>query len=228
MNEQIINIIEKAKNQNRSLLEHEAKEIMKLIGVSVPLGKVVTSEEEATKTAKELGFPVVMKLMSPQVLHKTDAKAVVVGVKSEEEVIATFQDFMKRFSNVQVEGVLIEKMVSKGVEIIIGTQTDPTFGPVILIGLGGVLVEVLKDVVFRLCPTTKDRALDAIESIKSKKLLEGFRDLPAVNKENLAEITVKISELAWEYRDYIAEMDINPIIANNEGIWAVDARIILK
>ena len=228
MNEKLVKIFQKAKDENRNLLEHEAKEVMKEIGVLIPEGQVVKTKEDAIKVSKELGFPLVMKLMSPQVLHKTDAKAVVVGIKNEEEVEDTFQDFMERFSDVTVEGVLIEKMVNKGVEIIIGTQTDPTFGPVILIGLGGVLVEILKDVVFRLCPTTKERALDAINSIKSKKLMEGFRDLPKVNKEKLAELMVKISNLAWEYKDYIAEMDLNPVIANNEGIWTVDARIILK
>ncbi|MHA1687600.1 MAG: acetate--CoA ligase family protein [Candidatus Heimdallarchaeaceae archaeon] len=228
MNEKLVKIFQKAKDENRNLLEHEAKEVMKEIGVLIPEGQVVKTKEDAIKVSKELGFPLVMKLMSPQVLHKTDAKAVVVGIKNEEEVEDTFQDFMERFSDVTVEGVLIEKMVNKGVQIIIGTQTDSTFGPVILIGLGGVLVEILKDVVFRLCPTTKERALDAINSIKSKKLMEGFRDLPPVDKEKLAELMVKISNLAWEYKDYIAEMDLNPVIANNEGIWTVDARIILK
>ena len=228
MNKKLVKIFQKAKDENRNLLEHEAKEVMKEIGVLIPEGQVVKTKEDAIKVSKELGFPLVMKLMSPQVLHKTDAKAVVVGIKNEEEVEDTFQDFMERFSDVTVEGVLIEKMVNKGVQIIIGTQTDSTFGPVILIGLGGVLVEILKDVVFRLCPTTKERALDAINSIKSKKLMEGFRDLPPVDKEKLAELMVKISNLAWEYKDYIAEMDLNPVIANNEGIWTVDARIILK
>ncbi len=169
-----------------------------------------------------------MKLMSPQVLHKTDFGAVVIGLKTEQDVEKTFLDFMNKFDHVDIHGILIEKMVQSGVELIIGTNTDSTFGPVILFGIGGVLVEAVKDVVFRMCPTTKNQALSAISEINAKVLLEGYRDLPVVNKEELADLIVKLSHLAWENREHIAEMDINPIIANENGIFPVDARIILK
>ena len=214
--------------QRKAVLEHEAKMILRKMGIIVPPSALVKTKEEAIKAASKFGYPVVMKLMSVEVIHKTDYGAVVINLQSKEEVKSTYDDFMNRFSSVDVAGVLVEKMVDKGLELIIGTNTDPTFGPVILFGVGGVMVEAIKDVVFRLCPTSQPQALQAIEEIKARVLLDGFRGMPKVNKEELSNLIVKLSELAWEYRDYIAEMDINPIIANEEGLFPVDARIILK
>jgi len=222
-------IFEKIKQENRNaLLEHEAKEVLKNIGIKIPPSRLVQTETEAIQSANEFGYPVVMKLISTQVLHKTDVGAVVIGLNSEEEVRSTFIDFMKRFDNVRISGVLVEKMVKSGLELIIGTNIDSTFGPVILFGVGGVLVEAIKDVVFRMCPTTKKQALIAIDEIKARVLLEGFRGIPKVDKDKLADIIVKLSELAWENRDYITEMDINPIISNEDGLFPVDARIIIR
>lgn len=222
-------LFEKTKQENRSwLLEHEAKQVLQNMNILIPSSKLVLSEEEAIESAKEFGFPVVLKLMSKDVMHKTDSGAVVIDLSNEQEVKETYVDFMRRFDNVEIAGVLVEKMVKKGLELIIGTSTDSTFGPVILFGVGGVLVEAIKDVVFRMCPVTKEQALGAIGEIKAKILLEGFRGQPKVNKDQLADMLVKISQLAWENREFITEMDINPIIANEDGIFPVDARIILK
>lgn len=229
MTDKIKEIFEKIKDDGRTaLLEHEAKTILKKIGVNIPPSKIVNTEADALKTANEFGLPVVMKLMSPQVLHKTDMGAVVVGLDTEEKVQATYQDFMKRFSDVDVAGVLVEKMVKPGIELIVGTQIDKTFGPVILVGPGGIFVEALKDVVFRMCPSSKEDALSAIDEIKTQKLLNGFRGMPKVDRDALARLVEDLSKLAWEYKDYIDEMDINPIIANEDGLFPVDARIILK
>ncbi|MCG3224714.1 MAG: acetate--CoA ligase family protein [Candidatus Heimdallarchaeota archaeon] len=222
-------LFEKTKQENRSwLLEHEAKQVLQNMNILIPPSKLVLSEVEAIESAKKFGFPVVLKLMSKDVMHKTDSGAVVIDLSNEQEVKETYNDFMRRFENIEIAGVLVEKMVKKGLELIIGTSTDSTFGPVILFGVGGVLVEAIKDVVFRMCPVTKKQALGAIGEIKAKILLEGFRGQPKVNKDQLADILVKISQLAWENREYITEMDINPIIANEDGIFPVDARIILK
>lgn len=223
---EILTIIQS--EQRKAVLEHEAKMILRKMGIVVPPSTLVKTKEEAIEAASKFGYPAVMKLMSVEVIHKTDYGAVVINLQSEEEVKSTFDDFMNRFSSVDVAGVLVEKMVGKGLELIIGTNTDPTFGPVILFGVGGVMVEAIKDVVFRLCPTTQPQALQAIEEIKARVLLEGFRGMPKVNKEELSNLIVKLSELAWEYKEYIAEMDINPIIANEDGLFPVDARIILK
>ena len=222
-------IFQKARNENRdALLEHEAKEVLKEMGITIPPSVLAQTEEEAISAAETFGYPVVMKLMSPEVLHKTDSKAVIIDLNSSDDVKNTYQDFMDRFQDVNVAGVLVEKMVDKGIELIIGSNTDDDFGPVILFGVGGVLVEAIKDVVFRMCPTTKEQALNAINEIKARPILEGFRGLPSVNKEALANLIVDLSKLAWEYRENILEMDINPIIANNSGLHPVDARIILK
>ena len=222
-------LFEKTKQENRNwLLEHEAKQVLQNMNILIPPSKLALSEVEAIESAKEFGFPVVLKLMSKDVMHKTDSGAVVISLSNEQEVKETYNDFMRRFDNVEIAGVLVEKMIKKGLELIIGTSTDSTFGPVILFGMGGVLVEAIKDVVFRMCPVTKEQALGAIEEIKAKILLEGFRGQPKVNKDLLSDLLVKISQLAWENRDFIAEMDINPIIANEDGIFPVDARIILK
>ncbi|UJG42099.1 MAG: acetate--CoA ligase family protein [Candidatus Heimdallarchaeum aukensis] len=229
MNVQIKEIFEKVKSENRkALLEHEAKEILRLLDLPLPPSKLVKTEEEAIMAFNEFNGPVAMKVMSPQVLHKTDEQAVKIGIATIEEVKKTFNDYMNRFAEREVVGILVEKMVEKGVELIIGSQIDKTFGPVILVGPGGIFVEALKDVVFRMCPCSKEQALSAIDEIKTQKLLNGFRGLAPVNREQLAEIMSKLSNLAWEYREYIGEMDINPLIANSNGIFPVDARIILK
>ena len=214
--------------QRKAVLEHEAKMILKKMGILIPPSTLAQSKEEAIEAAGNFGYPVVMKLMSREVIHKTDYGAVVINLHSEDAVKSTYDDFMTRFADMDVAGVLVEKMVNKGLELIIGTNTDPTFGPVILFGVGGVMVEAIKDVVFRICPTSQPQALQAIEEIKAKILLDGFRGMPKVDKEQLSKLIVKLSELAWEYKEYIAEMDINPVIANEDGIFPVDARIILK
>jgi len=185
-----------------------------LLDLPLPPSKLVKTEEEAIIAFNEFNGPVAMKVMSPQVLHKTDEQAVKIGIATIEEVKETFNDYMNRFAEREVVGILVEKMVEKGVELIIGSQIDKTFGPVILVGPGG--------------PCSKEQALSAIDEIKTQKLLNGFRGLAPVNREQLAEIMSKLSNLAWEYRGYIGEMDINPLIANSDGIFPVDARIILK
>jgi len=225
----INDIILKGRNENRdALLEHEAKEVLKKMGIQIPPSILAQTEEEAVDAAESFGYPVVMKLMSSEVLHKTDEKAVMIDLNSAEDVRSVYQDFENRFKHVNVAGVLVEKMVDKGLELIIGTNTDDDFGPVILFGVGGVLVEAIKDVVFRMCPTTEEQALNAISEIKASVILDGFRGLPVINRNELAKLIVNISKLAWEYKDDILEMDINPVIANSAGLHPVDARIILK
>ena len=156
--------------QRKAVLEHEAKMILKKMGILIPPSTLAQSKEEAIEAAGNFGYPVVMKLMSKEVIHKTDYGAVVINLHSEDAVKSTYDDFMTRFADMDVAGVLVEKMVNKGLELIIGTNTDPTFGPVILFGVGGVMVEAIKDVVFRICPTSQPQALQAIEEIKAKIL----------------------------------------------------------
>ena len=222
-------LFEKAKGEGRgALLEHEAKRVLVEWGVDVPPSRLARSEEEAAAAAEEIGFPLVMKVMSPRVLHKTDVGAVALGLQTVDQVRATYADFMERFADAEVEGVLVEERVKDGVELIIGTKIDQTFGPVILVGPGGIFVEAMMDVVFRMCPTTRDLALGAIGELRYQKLLDGYRGIPKVDRDALAELMVRLSEMAWEHREHLREMDINPIIANEDGLYPVDARMILS
>ena len=222
-------LFEKAKREGRgALLEHEAKRVLVEWGVDVPPSRLARTEEEAAAAAEEIGFPLVMKVMSPRVLHKTDVGAVAIGLQTVDQVRATYADFMERFADAEVEGVLVEERVKDGVELIIGTKIDQTFGPVILVGPGGIFVEAMMDVVFRMCPTTRELALGAIGELRYQKLLDGFRGIPKVDRDTLAELMVRLSEKAWEHREHLGEMDINPIIANEDGLFPVDARMILR
>ncbi|MFW9923069.1 MAG: acetate--CoA ligase family protein [Candidatus Thorarchaeota archaeon] len=218
-----------AYNEGRSfLLEYEALKVFEKVGVTFPPNMLAKKSDEAVKFANKVGYPVVIKAMSPKILHKSDYKAVVIGIKSKEELKEQFEDMMKRLGSYDLKGILIEKQVKKGTELLIGMNIDPTFGPVVAFGIGGILVEAIHDVSFRMCPTTKDRALRLINELKTQKMLNGFRGLPPVDREAVAEMIVKVSELAIKHNEYIKEIDLNPVIANEDGVFGVDARIILK
>ena len=210
------------------LLEHEALKVFESIGVIFPPNKLVKNVDEAVTFAKKIGYPVVIKAMSPKILHKSDYKAVIIGIDSDEDLKNQFNDMKSRLKKHDLVGILVEKQVKKGTEILIGMNIDPTFGPVVAFGIGGILVEAIGDVSFRVCPTTKERALRLIGEIKTQKLLNGFRGLPPVDRDALAEMIVQVSQLAIDLDKYIKEIDLNPVIANEDGVYGVDARIILK
>ncbi len=210
------------------LLEHEALKVFESIGVIFPPNKLVKNVDEAVTFAKKIGYPVVIKAMSPKILHKSDYKAVIIGIDSDEALKNQFNDMESRLKKHDLVGILVEKQVKKGTEILIGMNIDPTFGPVVAFGIGGILVEAIGDVSFRVCPTTKERALRLIGEIKTQKLLNGFRGLPPVDRDALAEMIVQVSQLAIDLDKYIKEIDLNPVIANEDGVYGVDARIILK
>ncbi|MHA1923823.1 MAG: acetate--CoA ligase family protein [Candidatus Heimdallarchaeota archaeon] len=218
-----------AKKEGRDfLLEHEALRVFESINVTFPANILAQNADEAVKFAKKVGFPVVIKAMSPKILHKSDYKAVVIGIDTEDELKNKYNDMVKRLGKYDLVGILVEKQVKKGTEIIIGMNIDSTFGPIVAFGIGGIFVEAIQDVTFRLCPTTKKRALRMIDEIKMQKMLNGFRGLPPVDRDALADMIVRVSELAMELDEYIKEIDLNPVIANEDGVYGVDARIILK
>ncbi|MHA1440715.1 MAG: acetate--CoA ligase family protein [Candidatus Heimdallarchaeota archaeon] len=220
---------EVAKKEGRDfLLEHEALRVFESINVTFPANILAQNADEAVKFAKKVGFPVVIKAMSPKILHKSDYKAVVIGIDTEDELKNKYNDMVKRLGKYDLVGILVEKQVKKGTEIIIGMNIDSTFGPIVAFGIGGIFVEAIQDVTFRLCPTTKKRALRMIDEIKMQKMLNGFRGLPPVDRDALADMIVRVSELAMELDEYIKEIDLNPVIANEDGVYGVDARIILK
>jgi len=223
-------IIEKAKAENRPLVEPEAKEILQLYGIPVPEFKVATNEEEAVQFAREIGYPVVMKIVSPQIIHKSDAGGVKVNIKSDEEAKEAFNTIIKNAKNYKPDadlwGVIVYKMLPLGKEVIVGMIRDPQFGPAIMFGLGGIFVEILKDVSFRVAPISKDEALEMIKEIKAYPILAGARGEKPVNTEALAEIIMKVGELALELPE-VKELDINPVFAYEDSAVAVDARMLL-
>jgi len=222
------------KSFSGALSEKESKKLLEIYGISVPNEKLVSSEEEAVAVAKEIGFPVVMKIDSPEILHKTEAKAVKLGVKSEDEVRAGFQEVMKNAQaykpDAKISGVIIAEMVSGGVEVMVGVSRDPVFGPVLVLGIGGIFVEALEDVSMRLLPIHRIDAYQMIEELKGKRLLKGFRGRPAADLDQLVEIMIRVSRLAYDQSDKILEMDLNPIMVlpKGKGAKALDALVVLK
>jgi len=225
-------IIEKAQKEGRTLLtEIEAKQLLKKAGINVVDTRLAQTKEEAVAIAKELGFPVVMKIASIDVVHKTDAGGVKLGIKTAAQAGKAYDDIMKSVKkavpNAKIDGVSVQTMAKQGVEVIIGMSKDAQFGPVLMFGLGGVLVEILKDVSFRIVPLVKRDAAEMIREIKGFPLLQGYRGSDPVDVANLEATLLKVSEFI-EKTPEIKELDLNPIFAYKDGAIAVDARVILE
>jgi acetate---CoA ligase (ADP-forming) subunit beta len=225
-------IIEKARKEGRTLLtEIEAKELLKEAGISVVETKLATSKEQAVAISQKLGFPIALKIASADVVHKSDAGGVKLGLKTVAQVGKAYDDIMKSikkaFPDAKIEGVSVQTMAKPGVEVIIGMSKDAQFGPVLMFGLGGVLVEILKDVSFRIVPLLKRDAKEMIRDIKGFPLLQGYRGSEPVDIENLENILLKVSEFV-EKTPEVKELDLNPIFAYKDGAVAVDARVILE
>ncbi len=221
---------ETIKTDHKVITEEASKSILKSYGVKVPPYALVTSPKEAVKAAKKIGYPLVMKIVSPQILHKTDVGGVKVGIDNDKDVKKTFNDMYKRLSKkkgVEVKGVLLEKMVPKGVELIVGLQVDPQFGPVIMVGLGGVMTEVFKDVAFRMLPITTADAKSMLEELKGSKILKGFRGSKPIDMDMLAKALVQIGKLGVDNADYVNSIDFNPVVVYPKSYYVVDAKIIL-
>src|SRR5919108_5972465 len=172
---------------DKVITEESAKEILSEYEIKVPSYALVTDVNESVKKADELGYPLVAKIVSPEILHKTDVRGIRVGLSSETEVSQTFNDMYSRLAKqYEVKGILLEKMVPKGIELIVGLQNDSQFGPVIMVGLGGIYTEIFKDVAFRILPITKDDAIEMIEGLKGKQILKGFRGSQPVNIDMLS------------------------------------------
>jgi len=222
----MLDIIEKAlKNGQKTLSEYESRLVIESAGVPVVPAALVKTREEAIREAAKIGFPLVMKGCSAELAHKTEAGMVALNIGNIEEVAAVFDEFTDKVKN--LDGVLIEKMVKGSREFVIGLTRDPQFGPCVMFGLGGILTEALKDVTFRVAPLSKLDALEMIDEIKTKKLLDEFRGSPAVDREALAKALVGVGDLGMKY-DSIAEIDINPLIISGNKAVAVDALVVLK
>ena len=224
-------ILKQAKQEKRTLLtEIESKELLKEAGIPVVDTKLATSKEEAISISKELGFPVVLKIASPDVIHKSDAGGVKLGITGADQVGNAYSDIdssiRQGFPKAKIQGVSVQTMARPGVEVIIGMSKDPQFGPVLMFGLGGVLVEILKDVSFRIVPITRKDAREMIKEIKGYPILKGYRGQEPADIPSLEQLLVKVSKFVEKYSE-IKELDLNPIFAYKDGAVAVDARIIL-
>jgi len=216
---------------HRVITEEISKSVLKKYGIKVPGYALVNSTKEATKVARKLGYPLVMKVVSPQILHKTDVGGVKVGLQNEKEVKRAFNDMYKRLSKkkgVQLKGILLEKMVPQGVELIVGLQNDPQFGPVIMVGLGGVLTEIFKDVAFRMLPITAADAKSMLQELKGAKILQGFRGSKPIDQNMLAKALVQIGKLGVDNAGYFDSIDFNPIVVYPKSYYVVDAKILLR
>ncbi|HUY01000.1 MAG TPA: acetate--CoA ligase family protein [Candidatus Deferrimicrobium sp.] len=235
MSEIVKKIIKTAVNENRTaLMEHESKEIMNAYGIGTSKEFVVNSADEAVKAAQKIGFPIVAKIVSPDILHKTDAGGIKLNLKSDAEVKQAYEEILKSAkaykADAKIIGINIQEMARAGItEVIVGLTTDPQFGPALMFGLGGIFVEIYKDVSFRVCPITEYDAREMIEEIKAYPILNGFRGRPLGDVDTLVNILLKSSQLALEFPE-IDQMDLNPIIVyeKGKGCAVVDARIILK
>ena len=224
-------IIGKARREGRAVLtEIESKQLLGSLGILTTQMRLAASQQEAVAFSREIGYPCVLKVSSADITHKSDAGGVKVGLKSEQEVAEAYEAIMTscraKFPQAAIEGVTVQNMAKPGLEVIIGMATDPQFGPVLMFGLGGVWVEVLKDVSFKVVPLTKADAAKAVREIRAARLLDGFRGSDPVDKSALEDILLRVSEFVAE-TPAVKEMDLNPIFAYPDGAVAVDARVIL-
>jgi acetyltransferase len=225
-------IIRQAKTEGRKvLLEHEAKILLKMHGVSTSVDKVATTEDQALEMAKEIDGPVVLKIVSPDILHKSDAGGVKVNLKSESQIRIAYNEILLNAKNYKpdadIRGVLVSSMANGGLEVIVGTKIDDQFGPVIMYGLGGIMVEIMKDVTFWVLPISPTSAKKMLQDTRSSVILDGVRGQKSYDKKALKRLLLLCSELIESYPE-IEEMDLNPVILHHEGLDIVDARIILK
>jgi len=225
-------IIDRAKAGGRKILtEVESKDILEEAGIPTARARLATTADEAVAAAKDVGFPVVLKIVSPDITHKSDIGGVKLNLSTPDEVKAAFDDIIAAAKKAQpdaaIDGVSVQKMERPGIEVIMGMSQDAQFGPVLMFGLGGILVEVLKDVSFRLVPITPRDARQMIQEIKGRPLLEGYRGQEPADVDALEKLLLRLSDFIEKHPE-IAELDLNPIFAYKDGAIAVDARIILS
>lgn len=224
--------IVKFKKEGRLILtEFESKKFLKQAGLPVVETRLARTQKEAVLFSQKMGFPVALKIASPDIVHKSDSGGVRLSLKNGSEVRAAFREIMggvqEKNPSASIQGVSVQKMAKPGTEVIVGTSKDPQFGPVIMFGLGGIFVEVLKDVSFRMIPLNRKDAREMIEDIKGYPVLQGYRGKDSADIQALMEIILKISRVMEENPE-IKELELNPIMAYKKGALAVDARIILE
>ena len=228
----IATIIDRARTEGRNILtEVESKQLLEEAGVPTTRALLATSRQAAVEAARDVGFPVVLKIVSPQITHKTDVGGVKLDLKSPEEVAAAFDEIAAAARaaapDATIDGVSVQQMARPGIEVIVGVSTDPQFGPVVMFGLGGVLVEVLKDVSFRIIPIAPRDARQMIREIKGFPLLEGYRGQEPADLNALENLLLRVSDFVEKHPE-VSELDLNPVFAYKDAAVAVDARIVLS
>ena len=225
-------IIKTAKNKSRTLLtEIESKELLKFSGIPIIETKLAKTKKEAVALSKQMGVPVSLKIVSPDITHKSDIGGVKLALRTTKHVEKAYDEIIKsvteKVPKAAIEGISVQPMAAPGLEVVVGMTVDEQFGPILMFGLGGVLVEILKDVSFRIVPLEKKDAVEMIREIKGYPLLKGYRGQTPIDVSCLEELLLNLSEFIEKHPD-IKEIDINPIIAYKKGAVAVDARVILK
>ena len=224
-------VLECAIKEKRNLTEAEAYEVLSKYGIPVPKYSVVSSEEELHKLATRLEFPLVMKIVSPDIIHKTDIGGIEMNISNLEQSKKAYKNIiyhvMENKPEARINGMLFYKQAPKGVEVIVGMIRDPQFGPTVMFGLGGIFIEILKDVTFRVCPVERADIEEMLTEIQGIKMLQGFRGQPRCDVNAIVDIIMIISRLALDY-SVITEIDLNPIIVYEKGALVVDAKIFLN
>lgn len=225
-------IFDTARKEGRKyLLEPEAKTICIEYGIPVTKFKVAKNETDAIQFAKKIGFPIVLKIVSPDIIHKFDVGAVILNVNNEAEVRSAYNKILKNVNkhkpSARIVGLLVQEMAPQSTEVIVGATKDPQFGPALMFGLGGIFVEVLKDVAFRIAPISEPDAREMITEVRANPILKGYRGQPPADIKAIVEILMNTSRLVMEHQE-IKELDLNPIMVYEKGAKTVDARIILE
>lgn len=228
----IAEVIDSARSQGRTVLtEIESKQVLAEAGIPVATAQLAKTADEAAQIAGKAGFPAVLKIVSPEITHKSDIGGVKVGLASADEVKKAFDEIVaaakKAEPKARIDGVAVQKMAPAGTEVIVGMSKDPQFGPVLMFGLGGIFVEVLKDVAFRIVPLEPRDARQMVREIKGFPVLEGVRGQPPADLAALEGLILKLSEFV-EAHPEIEELDLNPVFAYADGVIAVDARIVIS
>jgi acetyl-CoA synthetase (ADP-forming) len=221
-----------ARAAGRTLLtEVESKQLLHEAGIPVTVSRLATNADEAASIASEIGFPVVLKVVSGDIAHKSDVGGVVLGLADAEAVKRGYDEMMTKVKaaapNATIDGVAVQQMAKPGTEVIIGTTTDPQFGPVMMFGLGGIFVEVLKDVAFRIVPLEARDAKQIVREIKGYPVLEGVRGQEGADLASLEKLILQVSEFVAQHPE-VRELDLNPVLAYPDGAIAVDARVVLS
>jgi len=224
-------IFERVKRKRNNLTELESREVLAYYGITLVKGEIVKTIEDAKKFVDKIGYPVVLKVVSPQIIHKSDVGGVVIDIRNEKELFQAYHEIVKsveeKMPKAVIDGFFIQEMIPRDREVIVGGKWDSTFGQTIAFGLGGVFVEVFKDVSFRVVPITKEDALGMIKEIKAYKILKGYRGKKPASIDALVDILMKTSKMMEENPE-IKELDINPVFALPDQAIAGDARIIIE